>query len=54
MSWVGALIVAASLVVSAWCEFDIATSQNRVLVILDALDVKRTHASYFKDLACER
>jgi hypothetical protein len=55
MSWFGAVAAfAASLVASAWCEFDIATSQQRVLVILDALDVKRTHAAYFKDLACTK
>ena len=50
------MIVAVFLlaVLAAACEaaFDISSATaSRVLVIVDALDIKRTHAAYFKDLA---
>jgi hypothetical protein len=44
------LLVVVLFVVCGVC-FDVSTSQQRVLVVLDTLDVKRTHAAYFKELA---
>lgn len=47
-----AIFLVASLAAVCEAAFDISSAtESRVLVIVDALDIKRTHAAYFKDLA---